>query len=142
VLHPLFFTGNGFSIPNWEFGGNSVVTDEAVRLTPDRQNKRGNLWNKVPCKMENWELTVEFSVTGQGQSLFGDGFGVWFTEEHGATGPALGNTDTFKGLGIFVDTYDNHAEDHGKSCSVEGGRRRRRREGSLLSKRGERRGTL
>ena len=67
--------------------------------------------------MENWELTLDFSVTGQGTSLFGDGFAVWFTEDHGSgpdhSGHALGNSEIFKGLGIFVDTYDNHQEDHG-----------------------------
>ena len=69
--------------------------------------------------MENWELTVDFKVTGQGKSLFGDGFAVWFTEDHGSgpnhSGHALGNSETFKGLGIFADTYDNHQEDHGET---------------------------
>jgi len=116
-LRAPFFDGDEFSIPNWEFGGNAVVSDESIRLTPDRQNKRGNLWNKKECTMENWELTLEFSVTGQGKSLFGDGFAVWFTEDHGSgpdhSGHALGNSEIFSGLGIFVDTYDNHQEDHG-----------------------------
>lgn len=116
-LRSPFFKGSQFAIPNWEFGGNSVVSDESIRLTPDRQNKRGNLWNTKECTMENWELTVDFKVTGQGKSLFGDGFAVWFTEDHGSgpnhSGHALGNSETFKGLGIFADTYDNHQEDHG-----------------------------
>lgn len=40
-----FLTGTGMDIPNWEFGGTSVVTSSYVRLTPDRQSKQGNLWN-------------------------------------------------------------------------------------------------
>lgn len=34
-------------VPNWEFGGSTVVTSSYVRLTPDRQSKKGMLWNTV-----------------------------------------------------------------------------------------------
>ena len=34
-------------VPFWEFGGSTVVTSSYVRLTPDRQSKRGVLWNTV-----------------------------------------------------------------------------------------------
>ena len=39
--------GTGMDIPFWEFGGSTVVTSSYVRLTPDRQSKRGVLWNTV-----------------------------------------------------------------------------------------------
>ena len=34
------------------------------RLTPDQRSKQGALWNSVPCKTRNWELQVQFKVTG------------------------------------------------------------------------------
>ena len=34
-------------VPYWEFTGNTVVTSNYVRLTPDRQSKSGSLWNTV-----------------------------------------------------------------------------------------------
>ncbi len=34
-------------VPNWEFGGSTVVSTNYVRLTPDRQSKNGMLWNTV-----------------------------------------------------------------------------------------------
>ena len=37
-------------VPFWEFGGSTVVTSSYVRLTPDRQSKRGILWNTVVSK--------------------------------------------------------------------------------------------
>ena len=34
------------------------------RLTPDQRSKQGAIWNKVPCKVRNWEIQVQFKVTG------------------------------------------------------------------------------
>lgn len=47
--HPLHSVGTGMDILNWDFGGSTVVTSSYVRLTPDRQSKRGILWNTVVC---------------------------------------------------------------------------------------------
>lgn len=38
-------TGNGMDVPFWTFGGSTVITSNYVRLTPDRQSKKGILWN-------------------------------------------------------------------------------------------------
>jgi len=108
-----FFGDGTFDIPHWEFFGNTVVSDESIRLTPDRQTKRGALWNKKPWTQNGFQMTVQFSVNGQGKSLFGDGFALWYTKGHGSLGSALGNNEIFDGVGIFFDTYDNHQEDHG-----------------------------
>ena len=55
-----------------------------IRLTPDRQSKRGQLWNTVPWnptttgsqKNAPFELHTRFEVSGQGKKLFGDGMAV------------------------------------------------------------------
>jgi hypothetical protein len=31
----------------------------------------------------------------------------WFTEEKGVEGPVFGSNDYWKGLGIFLDSFDN-----------------------------------
>lgn len=108
-----FFAGDGISIPNWDFIGNAVVTDDYIRLTPDRQTKKGGLWNQRKFEGQSFEMTVQFNVNGQGKSLFGDGFALWYTKENNRLGTALGNAEQFTGMGIFFDTYDNHQEDHG-----------------------------
>lgn len=38
---------HGPGIPYWDFGGSTVVADDYVRLTPDRQSRQGMLWNMV-----------------------------------------------------------------------------------------------
>lgn len=43
----LYTLASGMQIPNWDFGGATVVTGNYVRLTPDRQSKHGSLWNAV-----------------------------------------------------------------------------------------------
>jgi len=35
------------TIPDWDFLGNTIVTNNYVRLTPDDQSKSGALWNSV-----------------------------------------------------------------------------------------------
>ena len=32
---------------------------------------------------------------------------IWYTETAGIEGPAFGNVNTWKGLGIFCDSFDN-----------------------------------
>ncbi len=71
--------------------------------------------------MHNWELLLHFKVHGLGKNLFGDGFAVWYTKEHGELGPVLGNRDFFTGLGLFFDTYSNHNGEHSVSGGFIGG---------------------
>jgi hypothetical protein len=48
------------------------------RLTPDEQSQSGSIWNQLPCFSRNWELQVNFKVSGKGKDLFGDGFAIWY----------------------------------------------------------------
>ena len=41
------YQGQGMEVPNWDFSGATVVTNQYVRLTPDRQSKRGAIWNRL-----------------------------------------------------------------------------------------------
>ncbi len=68
--------------------------------------------------MHNWEIVVQFAVHGQGKTLFGDGFALWYTKERGKTGPVLGNQDYFSGLGVFLDTYSNHNGEHAVTVKI------------------------
>lgn len=73
--------GSGMDLPNWDFSGSTVVTNNYIRLTPDRQSKRGMLWNKIPAAIRNWEIQAQFKVHGQGKTLYGDGFAIWYTKD-------------------------------------------------------------
>lgn len=102
------FLSHGAVMPFWDFNGNSVVSDEFVRLTPDRQTKRGGIWNSRAYNRNNgFEMTVQFKVHGQGKTLAGDGFALWYAREPLTQGSVFGSKDKFEGLAIFFDTYSN-----------------------------------
>ncbi|XP_059171508.1 vesicular integral-membrane protein VIP36-like [Physella acuta] len=106
------YQGSGMGIPHWDMLGSTMVTNNYIRLTPDRQSKMGAIWNNVPCFVRNWEVHVQFEVHGSGKSLFGDGFAVWYTKDRMLPGNVFGNADPFVGLAVFLDTYSNHNGPH------------------------------
>lgn len=106
------YQGAGMTIPYWDFMGNTMVTNNYVRLTPDSQSKQGLLWNSVPCSVRNWELQVHFKVHGKGKDLYGDGFAIWYAKDRMVPGQVFGNMDYFQGLAIILDTYSNHNGPH------------------------------
>nr|XP_006823580.1 PREDICTED: vesicular integral-membrane protein VIP36-like [Saccoglossus kowalevskii] len=107
------YTGSGMNIPLWDFLGSTMVTNNYIRLTADRQTQNGAIWNKIPLYVRDWELHVHFKVHGKGRgTLFGDGFGIWYVKDRMEQGNVFGNKDHFKGLGIFIDTYSNHNGPH------------------------------
>lgn len=106
------YQGSGMSIPFWDFAGNTMVTNNYVRLTPDLQSKSGILWNSVPCQVKNWEQQIHFKVHGKGKDLFGDGLVIWYAKDRMLDGPVFGNKDFFHGLAVILDTYSNHNGPH------------------------------
>jgi mannose-binding lectin 2 len=92
----------------FDFGGDTIVrTDSYIRLTSDRPSQSGWLFSRVPLTATNWEVEVEFKISGKNQ-LYGDGFAMWVTRQRGQQGDVFGHTDNFEGLGVFVDTYKNN----------------------------------
>jgi len=106
------YQGSGFGVPNWDFQGSTMVTSNYIRLTPDQRSKQGALWNKLPCKVRNWEVQLQFKVTGTTKDLFGDGFAFWYSRDRMVEGPVFGSKDLFSGLAIIADTYSNHNGPH------------------------------
>ena len=64
---------------------------------PDDRSRQGAIWNKVPCRVRNWEVQVNFKVSGTTKDLFGDGFALWYVRDRMAMGPVFGSTDHFSG---------------------------------------------
>eukprot|EP01087_Luapelamoeba_hula_P004347 TRINITY_DN1427_c0_g1_i1.p1 TRINITY_DN1427_c0_g1~~TRINITY_DN1427_c0_g1_i1.p1 ORF type:complete len:462 (+),score=105.77 TRINITY_DN1427_c0_g1_i1:243-1628(+) len=94
-------------IPFWHLEGDAYANEDFVRLVPDRQSKRGGIWNTEPNRFANWEATFAIHIHGQG-NLGADGMAFWYTKETSRLdGGFFGFTDQFSGLGIVLDTYDN-----------------------------------
>lgn len=92
----------------WEFGGDTIIrTDKYIRLASDKPSRDGWIFSRVPLTATNWEIKVEFKISGQG-NLYGDGFALWLTKQRAQQGNVFGSTDKFEGLGVFFDTYKNN----------------------------------
>lgn len=106
------YQGTGFGMHNWDFVGSTMVTGSHVRLTPNEQSKQGAIWNTSPVRVRNWDMQIQFRVSGTTKDLFGDGFVIWYTRDRMQLGPIFGSRDYFSGLAIVADTYSNHNGPH------------------------------
>ena len=115
-FHPIpeYSLGAPYPVPfqnrkTWHLSGATVSTPNLLRLTPDKQSHKGGLWTSSAVKNigQEWEITLRFNVWGRGDTYFGDGFALWYSEEPSLTGKVFGARDYWKGLGILFDTYDN-----------------------------------
>ncbi len=101
-------SGNRVINQHWRTGGTAEVMKNFIRLTPDRQSKRGSLWMKSRLSNPNIATTVKFRISGQGKNFFGDGIGIWFSETAFYNeGDLHGGQETFKGVAIIIDTFKN-----------------------------------
>lgn len=106
----------GSTLQYWQPAGNTMLTDEHVRLTNDEQSKSGAIWSTFPCYVRDWEIHLQFKVHGHNSRFFGDGFAFWYAKDRNTMGPVFGSKDYFSGLSLFFDTYANqngeHAHEH------------------------------
>jgi mannose-binding lectin 1 len=96
------------TVPFWTFGGSAIASDEQVRITPSIRSQKGWIWSKNPLSADRWVLDIKLRVTGRGR-VGADGMAVWLTEQPGVEGTVFGSNDQWKGLGIFLDSFDNDA---------------------------------
>jgi len=101
-------------VRGWQLSGSAQVTSsETVVLTEDKQNEVGTLWSKNRAMQlsGNWDMEFKFRVVGE-HEVHGDGFAMWLTEkpmgESVADSEAFGHDPSYKGLGIFFDTFRNN----------------------------------
>ncbi|CAI5736330.1 unnamed protein product [Hyaloperonospora brassicae] len=90
------------------YGGATEVKKNFIRLTTDRQSKRGHIWSKGSIDKDELATVIAYRIHGQGKKWFGDGIGLWFTQEpEWKNGDNHGFTDKFYGFGIILDTFRN-----------------------------------
>lgn len=94
------------TIPFWEYSGDALAGDEGIRITPSLRSKKGAVWSKNALMSPNWQIEVAVRVTGRGR-IGADGMAIWFTEAKGHEGNVFGSSDQWRGLGVFLDSFDN-----------------------------------
>ena len=107
-LHPPHLRDTwGTDVPHWNFFGSAVVSDEYVRLTPDRQSQVGSVWNTEPLDLPQWEVMIGVRVHSK-SSYGADGLAFWVVDQlPPSDGPLFGHPMKFKGIGVLFDSYDN-----------------------------------
>ena len=96
------------TVPSWTTGGDAAIHKGFVRLTTDRQSKRGFMWNRRALGSDGFTTQMQFRISGQGARWYGDGLGLWLTAD-GSYNPGLvhGVAEAFSGVGVVVDTFKN-----------------------------------
>jgi len=93
---------------NWKTSGTTVVNKNFIRLTPDRQSKKGSIWSRKPLGVPSFSAILQFRISGQGKNFFGDGIAFWITQHgYNIDGILHGSTESFVGIGIVFDTFKN-----------------------------------
>jgi len=101
-------SGGSRMVPNWKSSGATLVSNNFVRLTPDRQSKKGALWSRKPLGVNSFSAIMKFRISGQAKTFFGDGIAVWITHHSYYTeGDLHGSLEKFVGIGIIFDTFKN-----------------------------------
>jgi mannose-binding lectin 2 len=92
----------------WKSYGTTVVNNNFVRLTPDRQSKKGAIWSQKPLGVDSFSTILKFRISGQGKNFFGDGIAMWLVNQKFQNSGSLhGFHEKFTGVGIIFDTFKN-----------------------------------
>lgn len=93
---------------DWIVSGTTAVNQNFIRLTPDRQSKKGAVWSAAPIGRDSFTATLKFRIHGQGKKFFGDGLALWVMQQpYWVEGELHGVTPSFKGVGVVFDTFKN-----------------------------------
>lgn len=56
-----------------------MFSPSIVRLTSDQRGVVAGVSNVHPLYSRDWEVIIDFRVSGSTGTLFGDGFAFWYT---------------------------------------------------------------
>lgn len=107
-LIPPFEIDSENKVGFWEFGGSSIVEQNNILLCPPVQYNKGYAWTNVEIPVGSWSVTYKLKISsGTG----GGGFGLWFIDKFGATGPIHGGPSSFKGIALTGTVHTEKAEE-------------------------------
>ncbi|XP_073536860.1 protein ERGIC-53 [Phyllobates terribilis] len=115
---PYLVLGDG-TVPFWLHTGNAIPSADQIRIAPSLKSQKGSVWTKSTSSFENWELEVTFRVTGRGR-IGADGLAIWYTAAQGLAGNVYGSADSWNGVGIFFDSFDNDGKKNNPAILVVG----------------------
>jgi ElaB/YqjD/DUF883 family membrane-anchored ribosome-binding protein len=111
-FHHPYFPSNDGPVANWWLVGSALVTGvdgrDVVRLTNAAQGLQGVLHSTMHTETNNFNGYFDVKITSSPDSHeAADGMGFFFAERMPRQGSAMGMDETFRGLGVIVDTFAN-----------------------------------
>lgn len=97
------------TVPFWQHHGSTICSNDQIRLTPSIRSQKGRIWSNHQMTNDDWEIEVTMRINGRGR-VGADGMAIWYTDKVGGEGPVFGSNDRWNGLGIFLDSFDNDAQ--------------------------------
>lgn len=103
------------SLSSWTVLGSAKISENnVVSLTNSDENGKqefkryGVIWNKTPFTYAEWEISIEFTVSGT-STIGGEGLMLLISNDPipSTTGPIFGFKDNFNGLAIIFDSKDD-----------------------------------
>jgi lectin, mannose-binding 2 len=114
----LLFPATG-SIPEWTAQGAVSIMENLIRLTSNQRDQWGILSHDNLLSFESGSLELSYSFKIHSDSPFGaDGMVFWISEEPIKHGMIFGAADTWTGIAIVMDTYDNNDADSHPLVSI------------------------
>lgn len=95
-----------YKIPFWNYNGDAVAGGDQIRLVPSLRDKSGGIWSKYSFPNEAWQVEMTFRIHGRGK-IGADGMAIWLVEKPNESGEVFGYMNKWKGLGVFLDSFDN-----------------------------------
>ncbi|KAH0788354.1 Legume-like lectin family protein [Histomonas meleagridis] len=93
-LTPPFYPNSKNRIGYWDIGGAAIVEEDHIILSPPIQYHKGSIWNTLPTPYGEFSIDFKLRID---EGTGGGGFGIWFIEQHGASGPLYGGPEKFRG---------------------------------------------
>ncbi|XP_063901329.1 protein ERGIC-53-like [Zophobas morio] len=96
----------GQILEQWELSERASLKPDSVRIVPALPQSSGQIWNRNPVYYQDWQVVFKVRITGT-KDLGADGIAFWYTSLKQEPGPVYGSADHWKGLGVFLDTFNN-----------------------------------
>ena len=77
----------------------------------------GWVLNKLKFAHKDWMVDIKVRISGR-MKTGADGMAIWFTEEKAEGGPTFGGPENWKGLGVFLDSFDNDGQQDNPKIQV------------------------
>jgi len=102
---PYYYYNDTNIIPNWECYGNTIPSEDMIRLVPSVPNKSGSIWSLLTNPFDDWQIVLSLRISGRGVTG-SQGMALFYTDNPLNPDTFYGAEHTWNGLAIIFDTLN------------------------------------